>query len=103
MCVYVCVFVCVPTAVFIFNLSTHTSGLMFTVQLNELQPPEASAMDPEILDSHLISMLHHCGHFVACPGTSVHHGNQQEVTDDKWMLKIFMSDGNHPNTSDFMV
>lgn len=40
-------------------------------------------------------------HFVGHPRTSVHNGNQQEVTGDKWMLTNVMSDGNYPSHSDF--
>lgn len=58
-------------------------------------------MNSDILDPHPISMLQHSGYFVAHPGTSVHHGNQQEVTGDKQMLTNLMSDGNYPNYSDF--
>lgn len=82
---------------------THASGLTFTIQVNELQPPEASAIDPEILDSHPISMIQRCGHFISHPGRSVDHGNQQEMTEDKWMLTNLMCDSNNPNDSDFMV
>ena len=56
---------------------------MFTIQVNELQPLEVSAMDPGVLDSHLISMLQHTVHFIGRLGTSVQHGNQQEETEDK--------------------
>lgn len=52
-------------------------------------------MDPEILDSQAISMQHCSGHFAACSGTSVRHGNQREVTQDKWMLINWIPDGNY--------
>lgn len=60
-------------------------------------------MNCKLLDFHLINMLQHTVHFRARPEISVRHGNQQEVTEDRWMLTNFMTDGNHPSNSDFMA
>ncbi len=56
---------------------------MVTIQANDLQPLEASAMDPVKLDSYPIRMLKHSSYSAVCPRTSVYHGNQQEVTEDQ--------------------
>lgn len=48
-------------------------------------------------------MLQHTVRFRARPEISARHGNQQEVTEDRWMLTNFMTDGNHPSNSDFMA
>lgn len=73
----------------------------FTIQVNELQPPRPLLW---ILKYWILTPLAYSStvaHFVAHPRTSVHHGNQQEVTGDKWMSTNLMSDGNYPNHSDF--
>lgn len=61
-----------------------TSSFMFTIQVNELQPPEASAMNSEILNSHPISMRQRSNHF-GCTPQDIGAPWQQTGSDSRLM------------------